>query len=263
MKDKRLAKLNFGKLLNYGGDLDVGAEVPTACTGVCVSCSEKGYVSKIGRRQFCHIYHGADTEDFERMICRLPQGGRDVPVVFLLDSPDNTFDSGPLFAYEGFSKSTPLKHHFWARKRANWPGESDSVNLKYALYFADVIATHELKNAYFTFIIKCCLSSNTPSGRSGYHVKADPNHNHSKIRNNCFRHFLEEEMKIMNPRIVFYFGEKATKMGERLRLDFLWRNTHFVRLIHPGFISISHEKLIRLNNALISDALLKVDGRKI
>jgi hypothetical protein len=217
MKCGKLAELNFRRLLHYDNQPDTGTTPsgPTSCTGFCVSCEKNGFLDGENHR-LDQMSHGADTDDFERAICKLTGPGVDIPVSFLLESPGGYYQNGCQIKYEGITKQPPVNHYYWTpRPRiAEWPTEPSKIDPRsYGPYFAYIIATHKLHNAYFTNIVKCSLARRDADQFIPFYPVADPNARDSKIRANCYELFLSEEMRIVNPKIVFYFGRKGATMG--------------------------------------------------
>ena len=201
--------------------------------------------------------HGADTEDFEKSICKLPPGGLEVSVAFLLESPGGYCGNGEKLTYEGVTKRPPVNHYYWTPQRRTWPTSPSEVRNPYGDYFAYIIAKHRLNNVYFTNVIKCSLAERDVDQFVGYYVTRDPDARDSKIRNNCFNLFLREEMRIVNPQIVFYFGQKTEKMGYYLELQSLLPNAHFERLHHPAARTLGQSEIIGQNDVRMLQALSK------
>jgi hypothetical protein len=263
MKNTKLAELNFRTLLHYSRVPEFGARssFPTiACTGFCVSCEKNGFLDG-GNQRLNLMSHGADTDDFEKSICELPPGGLEVSIVFLLASPGAHHDLvGDPFNYEGVTKRPPVKHYYWTTpqppQKTTWPTDQSKLENSYGDYFAYLIKTHELHNAYFTNIIKCNLTERDDEAFISYKPTRDPDNRHSKILNNCYNLFLSEEMRVINPQIVFYFGRNAEKMGDQAGLRSLLRNTNFRRLYHPA-ARCGLRKTVSLNDERILDELRK------
>jgi hypothetical protein len=114
MKNPKLAELNFQKLLHYSSIPDCGARsiFPITCTGFCKSCEENGYLDS-GDLRLDQMSHGADTEDIEKSICKLPPGGLDISVAFLLESPGGYYDLGFPIKHEGVTKQPPVNCYYW------------------------------------------------------------------------------------------------------------------------------------------------------
>ena len=256
MKSSELVELNFRKLLHYGDAPDVRASKssPTPCTGFCISCERNGFLDGWDLR-LDQMSHGADTEDFEKAICKLPTGGLAISVAFLLESPGKYWGNGNSIEYEGRTKQPPVNHYYWVPRLAEWPSEPVKPK-SYGPYFAYLIAKHKLHRAYFTNVVKCSLAKCDADQFIGYYVTNDADNRHSKIRANCYKLFLSEEMKIVNPKIVFFFGQKAARMGLNSGLGFLLPDTHFVTLEHPAARKRQID-IVSRNDERISAALSK------
>jgi hypothetical protein len=257
VKNHELAKLNFSKLLHYSGVPERGerSAFPIPCTGFCVSCEKKGYLDK-GDLRLDQMSHGADTEDFEKSICALPSGGLEFPVAFLLESPGGYYCNGRPITYEGVTKQPPVNHYYWTPRDGltTWPTEPSEVDPSaYGPYFAYIIARHKLHYAYFTNIVKCSLAKPEIDKFVPYYVARDPDNRDSRIRNNCHDTFLGNELKLVNPEVVFYFSLRAKKMGYFLELRTLFPKAIFETLYHPAARIRSH--IISLNDERISSAL--------
>lgn len=261
MKNAKLAELNFRTLLHYNNVPDRGARssFPIACSGFCVSCEKKGFLDTRDLR-LDQMSHGADTEDMEKSICELPSGGLEVSVAFLLESPGGYYDLGFPIEHKGVTKRPPVKQYYWTPSpRTSWPKNPNEVDNMYGPYFAYIIATHELRNAYFTNIIKCSLAKRDADQFVGYYVVRDPDIRDSNIRTNCYDLFLSEEIRIVKPEIVFYFdfGQKAEKMGDYAGLRCLLPAAQFVRLYHPAARYRNPNDIISHNDKCIRAALEK------
>ena len=260
MKNRKLAELNFRKLLHYEGEPNVRASqaAPIPCTGFCVSCEQNGILDS-GDQRLDKLSHGADTNDFERAIGKLPAGGLDVPVAFLLESPGGEYDLGSPISYKGITKRPPVNHYYWVPTIPEWPADPSKVDPgSYGPYFAYIIATHKLSNAYFTNVIKCSLAPREGYKFIRYFGTAVPEERETKILANCFNLFLNEEMMIVNPKIVFCFGGKAAKMASDAGLNSLLPAARFVTLLHPAALNygkITVGQLIERNDQSIQDAL--------
>jgi hypothetical protein len=258
MKSSALAELNFRKLFHYDHEPKERGRysAPMPCTGFCVSCEKQGLLDR-GDCRLDQMSHGADTEDFERAICTLPTGGPSLSVVFLLESPGGYYGNGCPIIHEGVTKQPPVHHYYWTPSQlTEWPTDSNKVVPKsYGPYFAYIIATHRLHNAYFTNIIKCALATNNENKFKSYYVVANSSNRDSKILTNCFSLFLSEEMMIAKPRIVFFFGRKAARMGNYAGLRSILPAAQFVVLYHPAARYIGQSRIIHQNDERIRDAL--------
>jgi hypothetical protein len=64
-------------------------------------------------------------------------------------------------------------------------------------------------------------------------------------------------MRIVNPQIVFYFGQKAAKMGDYAGLRSLLPAARFVTLYHPAARFVSPVKVVSQNDERIRESLSK------
>ena len=257
MKNPELAELNFKKLLHYSSLPDVLASdsAPTPCTGFCVACEKNGVFDnpEDQDKRLDQMSHGADTDDFEKAICPLPAGGIEFPVAFLLESPGGYYENGTSIEYERITKQPPINRYYWLPQGLlSWPVKVDEVEeFSYGPYFAYLIFKFQFKNAYFTNMVKCSLAERYNDQFVRFYIAEGDWHRDTKIRTNCFNLFLSEEMRILNPKVVFYFGQKAEKMGFFSGLN---SRLKCARLYHPSRRNgyrFSWEQLIAHNDEII------------
>lgn len=259
MKNKQLETLNFKNLLQYEGIPDVRHR--PNCTGFCVSCEKQGFVEDPNFMLF-QMSHGADTEDFEKAITPLPENGFDASVVFLLESPGGNYGNGTSITYEGYTKEPPVNCYYWLPSPSKtWPTDQSNVDPgSYGQYFAYILAKHNLQNAYFTNMIKCSLApkDNSKAFSPWYNV-ADKNNWHSKIRSNCFDLYLKEELRLVQPQIIFYFGKSAEKMSYFNEIHTLFPNALPATLRHPSDRRFGHDggTILPDNDKIISETIAK------
>jgi len=262
MKNKELETLNFKELLHYDGIPD--ARNRPTCTGYCISCEINEYMEDSNLELF-QMSHGADTEDFENAITKLPDDGFEAPVAFLLESPGGNYENGKAIPYNGFSKEPPVNVYYWLplpSPRDTWPDKDEADPGSYGKYFAYILAKHKLRNAYFTNVVKCSLASKKDPttherSKSFFHlnVNGDPNHWHTKIRINCYNLFLKQELLLTRPQIVFYFGKNAQDMAQANGIRELLTGTIFKRLRHPSDFYHGTDTILPDNDKIISEAL--------
>jgi hypothetical protein len=257
MKNTALAELNFNRLLHYGGAPEGRGHlsVATKCTGFCVSCEKNGFLDS-GDHRLDQMSHGADTDDFVRAISTLPDHGIEGSVAFLLESPGGYYGNGSPITFDGITKQPPVNHFYWTPQNlTDWPSDASKIVPKsYGPYFAYLLATHKLRNAYFTNIIKCSLAHRDADKFKEYYVVSDPGNRDSKILANCYKLFLSEEMKLVNPKIIFYFGNKAAKMGNYAGLRSLLPSTRFVTLYHPA-ARVTTSQIVSHNDKRIHESV--------
>jgi len=265
MKNSELAELNFKKLLHYTRMPDVRANdsAPTPCTGFCVACEKNGIFDKPEDqdKRLDQMSHGADTDDFEKAICPLPAGGIEFPVAFLLESPGGYYENGTSIEYEGIKKQPPVNRYYWLpQDLSSWPTDADEVERNsYGPYFAYLIFKFQFKNAYLTNMVKCSLAERYNDQFVRFYIAEGDWHRDTKIRTNCFNLFLAEEMRILNPRVIFFFGKTAADMGHFSRLESELKGARFARLYHPSPRNrVSWEQIITHNNEIIQHELAAV-----
>jgi hypothetical protein len=277
MKNPALITLNFRDLLQYGGmPPRVAGTYPTEqpCTGYCTSCEEQGLVPE-GAFFLDKLSHGADTWDFEQVLGPLPASApaRDFPVVFLLESPGGEHDywkprtSPPI-------KRPPTLGYYWVPTRTPaWPLDSkEAEKEEYGGQFAFMIRHYGLKQAYFTNIVKCSLAAEWKKG--GYfpytlkdEVDAPSRSLQERIVANCFSRFLRRELEIIQPRLVFYFGDNAARIGKSLGLRERFPPT-CATLYHPAasknpYQPITLQEGVCRSMKALGDGLGEVEGRGI
>lgn len=259
MKNKQLEELNFRKLIHYSPIPKMGARsiFPLNCARFCVSCEQQGFLN--GREYgLGQISHGADTQDFESSISELPSSGVTDPVAFLLESPGGHYDQLSVKAHLDFKKRVPTGHYYWTTPGgspdASWPKDPAELKNKYGDYFAYLIRRHNLRNAYFTNIIKCNL---VRAGEKRF-IPFNPTSESrdSRILEQCCTEFLFEEMQIVQPRIIFFFGKRAAAFGSLAEISSRCR-ARAVTLWHPA-ARFRLARMIGHNDDLIETALGEV-----
>ena len=259
MKNKPLSDLNFRSLLKY-------KEVPPdpraekfECSGFCVSCEKRQVAPEVRLEQ---MSHGAHTEDFSAVIGGPPTPGQSIyrrvisePVMFLLESPGSSYKNGDLQPCEGVRKRPPVNHYYWSpAPLVDWPEASDLKRRQYGPYFAFLIARFGLGNTYITNAVKC---GKTVDGKfSPYNFPKRLETADTKILKNCAENYLNKELEILKPRLVFTFGGKATDAFNLIRRS---ADTgegppipHARRLLHPA-ARVSN--FFDRNNRLIDEAI--------
>ena len=142
-----------------------------------------------------------------------------------------------------------------------WPTADDDVDPgSYGKYFAYILAAHKLRNAYFTNVVKCSLAPRDKSKTfSPWRVTRDQNHWHSKIRSNCFELYLKEELRLLQPKIVFFFGGSAKMLAYYSGIYGLLPKAWFQVLRHPADRRFGHKEATILpeNDKVIAGTILK------
>jgi Uracil DNA glycosylase superfamily len=260
MTSKALAELNFDRLIQYrSGPPKPEFEYtqPLVCDGFCIACEQRGVLAGSDKRLYL-MSHGADTSDFESIYgTELPldddRGYVMIPIMFVLESPGGEHNNGVPQSFHGIEKAPPVCHYYWMPEpEPSWPSRDETLQSgnKYGPYFAFLLRRHRLKNAYFTNVVKCGLSNQGGSFVS--YSQSVPLHR--AIRDNCCQEFLEREVAVFQPAIVFAFGDQAHRLfrtssiGERIRLQVLY---------HPA-ARMSGQDILEQNDAIIEKALAEV-----
>ena len=200
---------NFRKLLDYGGMPLVKHRYddPLTCSGFCTACESAGFLrdAEPGLR-LDQMSHSADTSDFEDLLGILPTPTMDDPVLFLLESPGGYYKLGEPLTFQGVTKQPPVHHYYWTPRETAWSRTSQDLSSLYGPYFAYLVYKFRLKHAYFTNIVKCSLGYPESETFIPYYVVKDESVRDSRIRKKCYELFLSEELKIIQPSTVFYFG---------------------------------------------------------
>ncbi len=232
-----------------------------------MSCEKNGFLDN-GDFRLNKMSHAADTEDFEKSICDLPPGGLDVSVAFLLESPGGGSSLGEPIKYvaEGITKRPPNGQYYWTTPQPDssstdqtptWPKDASELKNLYGDYFAHLIWTHKFHNAYFTNIVKCNLTKRDNEKFIRYEPTINPDNRDFKILTNCCRLFLNQEMTIIDPAIIFYFGKKSKSLGDYAELNRLLPAAQMVTLWHPA-AHCSPSQIVSHNDKLIRAALDKL-----
>ena len=258
MKSEKNVELNFKKLITYYEVPSSDGPFPFRCTGFCTSCEQRGFLDE-GEHRLDQMSHGADSSDFENLMGPLPEDGFKKSIVFLLESPGGYYGNGKQVTCDGVTKQPPVNAYYWVpREKSGWPVNSEIIDPKsYGPYFAYLIKKYCLKNAYFTNIVKCSLAERNRDKFKDYYVASNPKYRDSKIRDNCFQEILKNELLEANPKIIFAFGEKASRMATFVGVKSLFPDVEMVTLYHPAArkkrsVKVSH------NDSLIAKALEKI-----
>jgi len=275
MRSAEQSRLNFLKLINYpaiyGGQQHAQNryDPPLQCDGFCVVCERAmfadGSRSEIGSNvpsdYLSKISHAADTSDLETILgpLPLPSGAKynHARVFLVFEAPNKGKASdtswGRLCTFHGIEKHVPVHFHYWACPKQNdwpegWPNnEDDLLGLRwsrwvpYGGYLAYLVNRYHLKNAYITNGIKCGKASGAYNFTCG---STD-----ERVLSNCTKVFLNEEIRLTPPKVIFPFGERATQICKRAE--------HMVveGLLHPKRPGVTPRAIIRHNDSVIEPAL--------
>ena len=240
-----LEQLNFSEILSYKRPIDYrcrGDEIHT-CTGFCHDCEDKGLASKCDSPEPL-MSHGCTSDDFTKIIGQpLPEVRYDFPIMFLLENPGADYGNGQAKTFDGVTKNPPVNHFYFSSDLHQWPIDpQNDIRNPYGDYFAYLMAKFGLGNVYITNCIKCKYD------KDYYNITAD----------NCIKLFLEREIKLFQPRIIFCFGKQVANelMWKRIEKPGRLTEINFrkVRLLHPA-ARLGWKTIVQKNDTCIEETL--------
>lgn len=255
---RELETLNFSAILTYDRPISLRfhstGETPlNICKQFCRDCETKGLVPKSGSPGIL-MSHGCTSDEFSEIIgSPLPEVKCSLPIMFLLENPGADNGNGESQECVGVTKNPPINHFYFSSGLNHWPTEPPERGNPYGDYFAFLMARFGLSDVYITNCIKCKYDK-VAYGKRAYDRTAD----------NCMVRFLEKEISIFRPRIIFCFGKQVAnellwKRIERLdRLpDVPFRK---YRLHHPASVPRckKYSDFVHENNLIIGNALAEL-----
>ena len=242
---QKLEHLNFSGVLNYMRPIERrprdGSQLYT-CVGFCHDCEDRGLSPSEGSSDIL-MSHGCTSDDFVEIIEQpLPEIKYSEPIMFLLENPGGDYDLGDVRPCDNVAKKPPTKQFYFSSDLRRWPTSVADIKNPYGDYFAYLMAKFGLANVYITNCVKC-------------KYRADW---YAKTADNCIARFLEREIQLFRPRIIFCFGRRSSD-------ELLWKRIqrpnklpdvsfHKVRLLHPA-TRRKWEKVVQENDRRISEAL--------
>jgi len=199
----------------------------TPITGYCVSCEDRGcnLAADDNTYKLTNISHGTHSNDFFLAL----SDGVDIsawhnePIMFVYEAPSLDYGIYKEILYKGFSKR-PSKLWYWIhddQEPVSYPDRFTGG--EYGRFVLSAILTFKLSNVYITNLVKCGL--NNEEGR----FKGLGSYNKDTIRN-CYSQFLERELTIIKPRIIFAVGSAV----EYWVSSFVRDNYYVQQLPHPA-----------------------------
>jgi len=225
MKNKTLHHLNFQELLQYPDSFSPRHfyDEPISCRGFCVHCEKSGVLER-AKGALTLMSHGCDTSDFESLFEKplpAPEPVKD-PILFLLQDPGGDYELGEEQTFSGVTKKPPIRHYYFSTGLPGWPESVEDLDGNYyGSYFAYILNTHSLSNAYITNLVKCKLVK----------CKRGSVERPKLVEDACFHRFLSREIEEFRPRVVFCFGRRVHN-SLRARMP----DQRCVWLLHPSFI---------------------------
>ena len=234
---KELRKLNFNKLISVGvpdvvtysyDEYKTNGYKHKPINGYCVSCEEKGCSSSTDDDSYklTNISHGAHSSDFFRAL-KEKQDTSDwhhEPIMFVYESPSLDYDIYKEVHYDKYHKH-PSKDWYWIHR--DWDsyiaypeGFKGGV---YGDFVWSAILTFKLANVYVTNLVKCGLNNAEGEFKGLASFK-------NETVENCYTNFLNEEISIIKPKIIFAVGSAVEWW-----VNYFVTNTCFVQqLPHPA-----------------------------
>lgn len=209
---RQLRRLNFEDLISVGmpnvseytfEQYRRNGYEHTRIKGYCISCEEMGYnlATDDHTYRLTNISHGAHSSDFFMAL----KGGvetsdwHNTPVVFVYETPSLDYGIYKEISYSGHFKH-PSKDWYWIHNDQEpvlYPNRFSGG--EYGGFVLSVILTFKLSNVYITNLVKCGL--NNAEGK----FKGLGSYSEETIKN-CLSRFLDKELFILKPKVVFAVG---------------------------------------------------------
>ena len=123
----------------------------------------------------------------------------------MLESP-GAYAFGDGVVFEGVKKFPPVNHYYFAPDTEEWPSDVSDVKIGYGDQFAYLVQRFNLRNAYFTNVVKCGKSNKDSEKWESF----KGNRKHDRIiAKNCYDQVLSQEIEAFKPDIIFSFGANA------------------------------------------------------
>ena len=231
-----LRKLNFEKLISvsvpdittytYDEYKKHGYE-HTPINGYCTSCEEKGCnISKDDDSyKLTNISHGAHSSDFFRALKVMPDTSawHHDPILFVYETPSLDYRIYKDVIYKEYKKR-PSKDWYWIHKDQEDIAYPERFRgREYGGFVLSAIQTFKLANVYMTNLVKCGLNNEKGKfkGLSSYR---------DETITNCFSKFLEKEISILKPKVIFAMGSAVEKKVK----EFVKETYYVQQLPHPA-----------------------------
>lgn len=231
-----LRKLHFERLIQIGvpdvehytfDEYRRNGYEHTPIIGYCTSCEEKGCSTAKDDDSFrlTHISHGAHSNDFFSALKTPPdvETWHQQPILFMYETPSLDYRIYREVAYSGHKKH-PSKDWYWIHE--DQEPISYPVGFRggeYGRFVLSAITTFRLANVYITNLVKCGLNND-----EGY-FKCLSSYREKTI-SHCYANFLEKEISILKPEIIFAVGSAVEEWMKRFVKD----RYHVQQLPHPA-----------------------------
>lgn len=234
---KALRKLNFNSLIsvnfntieNYSFIDYKKNNFRHSIKKYCISCEQNGCNISTDNPdyQLTNISHGAHTIDFMDSVKQNRpdiSNWHDESVMFIFESPSLDYDIYESISFNGYGKR-PSKDWYWVhneREILSYPERFTGG--QYGDLVFSMINFFKLKNAYITNLVKCGMN-NKDGDYAGIQSFS------RECIENCYKNFLNKEIDILKPRVVFTFGSNVDNWTRYLTKD---QNLKIINLPHPA-----------------------------
>jgi hypothetical protein len=241
--------------------------------GGCLSCEENNinpvgneYSNSLVNYSLRSIAHGATSYDlFQANNMEIPTDWHpETRVMFIFDNPSSINHRDPNRYHksvQGYPKWF-VKNWYWVMPNLNQPEYPEHFEFrKYEQFVFSVMHTFKLSEVYITNCIKCGLGSEDLKGFENS-SKYNP-----MCAENCMTNFLEKEIEIFKPNIIFAMGVNVYYWltmynygSPAITIQKKWESIFIVQLLHPGPQNQLHytpEKYKKMQFMMIAASLFK------
>lgn len=240
--------------------------------GGCLSCEENNinpvgneYSNILVNYSLRSITHGATSYDlFQANNVEVPTDWHpETRVMFIFDNPSSINYRDPTWYHKQVQDYPKwlVKNWYWVTPNLNRPKYPEYFDFRrYEQFVFSVMHTFKLSEVYITNCMKCGLHSEDLKGFENT-SKYNP-----KCVENCISNFLEKEIEIFKPTIIFAmggnvyywltsysYGTSATTLQKK-------KNTFIVQLLHPGptnRLQYTPDKYKKMQFTMIAASLFK------
>jgi hypothetical protein len=193
----------------------------------CTACEAKGCNCAADDQTYrlTNISHGAHSSDFFLALKDKPDvsSWHNEPIVFVYETPSLDYGIYKDVAYKSYNKR-PSKDWYWIHDAQDYAAYPDRFcGGEYGGFVLSAILTFKLSNVYITNLVKCGL--NNAEGK----FKGLGCYNEQTIKE-CYARFLEKELDILQPKIIFAVGSSVEEW-----VSWFVKDTYYVQqLPHPA-----------------------------
>ena len=225
---RKLKELNFDSLLildhpdvtNYSyGEYRRNGDRHPKIKGYCTECEKQGCSTSVRDPGFSlkNISHGAHSTDFLAALREKVDvtGWHEEPILFVYEAPSLDYDIYE--AVEDKQKQItkrPTKDWYWIHRDQGFRRFPDDFKGRaYGDFILSAICTFRLKNVYVTNLVKCGLNTD-----DGNQFRGLASFQHKCIQT-CIDRYLQREIKIFKPQVIFALGAGVYNWVAAIRND--------------------------------------------